>query len=64
MQEFGLTFSSDVEVRVHDSNADLRYLIFPMRPAGTEELSENELANLVSRDCLVGMALPGTNLNL
>ena len=61
MQEFGLTFPRDVEVRVHDSNADLRYLILPMRPAGTQKLSENELANLVSRDCLVGMALPGTN---
>jgi nitrile hydratase alpha subunit len=61
MQEFGLTFPRDVEVRVHDSNADLRYLILPMRPAGTQQLSENELANLVSRDCLVGMALPGTN---
>lgn len=61
MQEFGLTFPKDVEVRVHDSNADLRYLILPMRPEGTQRLSENELANLVSRDCLVGMALPGTN---
>ena len=64
MQEFGLTFSKEVEVRVHDSNADLRYLILPMRPTGTEQLSENELANLVSRDCLVGMALPGTNFHL
>ena len=61
MQEFGLKFPRDVEVRVHDSNADLRYLILPMRPAGTQHLTENELANLVSRDCLVGMALPGTN---
>lgn len=61
MQEFGLTFPKDVEVRVHDSNADLRYLILPMRPSGTDQLSENELANLVSRDCLVGMALPRTN---
>ena len=61
MQEIGLKFPRDVEVRVHDSNADLRYLILPMRPAGTQQLTENELANLVSRDCLVGMALPGTN---
>ena len=61
MQEFGLKFPRDVEVRVHDSNADLRYLILPMRPAGTQQLTENELANLVSRDCLVGVALPGTN---
>ena len=64
MQEFGLKFPRDVEVRVHDSNADLRYLILPMRPAGTQQLTENELANLVSRDCLVGMALPGTNKHL
>jgi len=64
MQEFGLTFPRDVEVRVHDSNADLRYLILPMRPAGTQQLSENELANLVTRDCLVGMALPDTNLHV
>jgi nitrile hydratase len=61
MQEFGLTFPRNVEIRVHDSNEDLRYLILPMRPAGTQQLTENELANLVSRDCLVGMALPGTN---
>lgn len=62
MQEFGLTFPRDVEVRVHDSNADLRYLILPMRPARTQQFSEDELAILVTRDCLVGMALPETNL--
>ena len=64
MQEFGLTFPKHVEVRVHDSNADLRYLILPILPAGTEQLSENELAKLVSRDCLVGMALPRAHLPL
>jgi len=64
MKEFGLTFPIDVEVRVHDSNADLRYLILPMRPAGTQQLSENELANIVTRDCLVGMALPDINLHV
>ncbi len=57
--EFGLTFPESVEVRVHDSNADLRYIVLPLRPAGTEGLSEAELADLVSRDCLVGAALPG-----
>jgi nitrile hydratase len=46
---------------VHDSNADLRYVILPMRPQGTDAFSETELADLVSRDCLVGMALPGRN---
>jgi Nitrile hydratase, alpha chain len=45
-------------VRVHDSNADLRYIVLPMRPAGTEDLSEQQLADLVTRDCLVGTALP------
>jgi Nitrile hydratase, alpha chain len=58
MQEFGLSFPNDVEVCVHDSNADLRYLILPMRPSNTEHLSEDALAQLVTRDCLVGMALP------
>jgi nitrile hydratase alpha subunit len=58
LREFGLTFSDSVDVRVHDSNADLRYVVLPMRPAGTEGLSEAELAAMVSRDCLVGAALP------
>jgi nitrile hydratase len=59
LREFGLTFPDAVDVRVHDSNADLRYVVLPMRPAGTERMSETELAALVSRDCLVGAALPG-----
>jgi len=59
LREFGLTFPDNVEVRVHDSNADLRYLVMPMRPSGTEGLNEAELAALISRDCLVGAALPG-----
>ena len=58
LREFGLDFAEDVEVRVHDSNADLRYIVLPLRPAGTERLDEAELAALVSRDCLVGTALP------
>jgi nitrile hydratase len=58
LREFGLTFPDTVEVRVHDSNADLRYIVLPMRPAGTDGLGEAELAALVSRDCLVGAALP------
>ena len=61
LREFGLDFPDQVEIRVHDSNADLRYVILPMRPQGTDALSETELADLVSRDCLVGMALPGRN---
>ena len=59
LREFGLTFPAEVEVRVHDSNADLRYIVLPMRPPGTEGLDEAALAALVSRDCLVGTALPG-----
>jgi nitrile hydratase len=59
LREFGLSFPDSIDVRVHDSNADLRYVVLPMRPAGTEGLSETELAALVSRDCLVGAALPG-----
>ena len=59
LREFGLTFPDEVEVRVHDSNADLRYVVMPMRPAGTDGMDEAELAALISRDCLVGAALPG-----
>jgi len=59
LREFGLSFPDAVEIRVHDSNADLRYIVLPMRPAGTDHLSEAALAALVSRDCLVGTALPG-----
>jgi len=60
MQEFGLELPDDVEVRVHDSTADIRYLVLPMRPEGTEGLSEAELARLVSRDSMIGVmdALP------
>jgi nitrile hydratase alpha subunit len=58
LAEFGLALAQATEVRVHDSNADLRYIVLPMRPAGTEGLSEEQLAALVTRDCLVGVALP------
>jgi nitrile hydratase len=61
LREFGLTVPESVELRVHDSNADLRYMVLPIRPEGTEGMSESELAALVSRDCLVGAALPGKN---
>lgn len=56
--EFGLHVSSEVAVRVHDSTADMRYLVLPMRPAKTESLDESELAALVSRDAMIGVALP------
>jgi nitrile hydratase len=58
LAEFGTEIPDHVEVRVHDSTADLRYMVLPARPAGTEALSEQRLAALVTRDCMVGTALP------
>ena len=58
MREFGQVLPDDVEVRVFDSTADMRYLVLPLRPAGTERLSEPELAELVARDHLIGMGDP------
>ena len=56
LREFGLEVAEDVEVRVWDSTAELRYLVLPERPAGTEGFSEEQLADLVSRDAMVGVA--------
>jgi nitrile hydratase len=56
LREFGLELSDDVEVRVWDSTAELRYLVLPERPAGSEKLTEDELAALVTRDAMVGVA--------
>ena len=56
LREFGLELSDEVEVRVWDSTAELRYLVLPERPAGTEGLSEDALAALVTRDSMVGVA--------
>jgi nitrile hydratase alpha subunit len=60
MREFGLVLPDDIEVRVHDSTADIRYLVLPLRPKGTDGLSEAELARLVTRDSMIGVmdALP------
>ena len=58
LREFGTQIADSVEVKVHDSTADMRYLVLPMRPKGTEALSESELAALVTRDCMVGVTLP------
>jgi nitrile hydratase len=58
LAEFGTQIADDVEIRVHDSTADLRYLVLPLRPAGSEGLGEAALAALVTRDCLIGTALP------
>ena len=56
LREFGLEFSGDVEVRVWDSTAEIRYLVLPERPHGTENMSEEELAALVARDAMIGVA--------
>jgi nitrile hydratase len=56
LREFGLELAEDVEVRVWDSTAELRYLVLPERPVGSEKLSEEELAALVTRDAMVGVA--------
>jgi len=56
LREFGLELPQDVEVRVWDSTAELRYLVLPERPAGTEEMTEEQLAALVTRDAMVGVA--------
>jgi nitrile hydratase len=56
LREFGLDLSEDVEVRVWDSTAELRYLVLPERPRGAEKLKEDELAALVTRDAMIGVA--------
>jgi nitrile hydratase len=56
LQEFGVTIADDVEVRVWDSTAEVRYLVMPERPAGSEHMSEGELAGLVTRDAMIGVA--------
>jgi nitrile hydratase len=63
LREFGLDLDETVEIRVMDSNAEVRYLIIPERPPGTEHLSEEELAALITRDAMIGVAkvLPPTS---
>ena len=58
MREFGLDLDDSIEVKVLDSTADLRYLVLPQRPAGTEGLSEAELSDLVTRDSMIGVCNP------
>jgi nitrile hydratase len=60
MREFGFEPPDGVEVVVHDSTADIRYMVLPMRPPGTEGMSEEELAELVTRDSLIGVSVPRT----
>jgi nitrile hydratase alpha subunit len=56
LKEFGLELEPDVEVRVYDSTADMRYLVIPARPPGTGDMSEEELTGLVTRDSMIGVA--------
>jgi nitrile hydratase subunit alpha len=58
LAEFGTELPEGVAVHVHDSTADLRYLVLPMRPAGTEAMSEEELASLATRDTMIGVSVP------
>jgi len=58
LKEFGTIVPDDVEVRVHDSTAVVRYLVLPKRPAGTEDFSEDQLAALVTRDTMIGVIHP------
>jgi nitrile hydratase len=61
LSEFGLQLSMETKIRVHDSTADMRYLVLPMRPAGTGGWSEERLASIVTRDCMIGVAVPKPN---
>ena len=54
LEEFGVELTDDIEVRVHDSTAELRYMVLPQRPEGTEDWSEDDLATLITRDSLIG----------
>ena len=56
LAEMGLDLDDDVEIRVHDSNSEVRWLVLPERPAGTEAMSEDELVPLITRDAMVGVA--------
>ena len=58
LAEFGVEVPADVEVRVWDSNAEIRYMVLPMRPAGTDGWSEEKLAELVTRDTMIGTEVP------
>jgi nitrile hydratase len=58
LAEFGLELPESVTIRVHDSTADMRYMVLPRRPEGAENLSEEKLAALVTRDCMIGVAVP------
>jgi nitrile hydratase len=64
LREMGLELASDLEVRVWDSSADIRYMVLPRRPEGTADWSEQRLATIVTRDCMVGVAVPAVEAQL
>jgi len=61
LEEFGLRLPAETAIRVWDSTAEIRYLVVPERPAGTDRLNEEQLASLVTRDAMIGVALALTN---
>ena len=61
LEEFGVSLPEDTEIRVWDSNAELRYLVLPRRPDGTDGMSEDELAAVVTRDSMIGTGLAGAS---
>ena len=61
LAEFGCELPAAIDIRVHDSTADMRYMVLPLRPAGTEGMDESALAELVTRDSLIGVGLAGAN---
>jgi nitrile hydratase len=58
LREFGLELPEATAIRIWDSSAEVRYIVLPMRPDGTEHLDEQGLADMVTRDCMVGVAVP------
>ena len=58
LAEFGTQLPDNVDLLVHDSTADFRYMVLPLRPAGTDGLGEEELAEIVTRDCMIGVTCP------
>jgi nitrile hydratase subunit alpha len=58
LRDFGVEIPVDTEIRVWDSTAELRYLVLPMRPLGTDGWSEERLTSIVTRDCMLGTGLP------
>ena len=58
LREFGLELPAETTIRIWDSSAEVRYIVLPMRPEGTDDLDEEQLIELVTRDCMIGVAVP------